>query len=133
MVNQLFGDAPEDQEVGDVVRAALAEMRAQGTTLVEVNVADLADQLANSNLLAQELKFYLREYFEAQSGSFFSTVEDWLDSGLLLSKTGGGHIVGRKTLTSAEADALKAGSVYVSLLSAETPLRGARADLHYPA
>jgi len=51
----------------------------------------------------------------------------------VLSKAGGGHIVGRKTLTSAEADALKAGSLYVSLLSAETPLRGARADLHYPA
>ena len=44
---------------------------------------DLADRLAASNLLAQELKFYLRDYFQAQTGSFFSTVEGWIDSGLL--------------------------------------------------
>ena len=50
----------------------------------------------------------------------------------VLSRTGGGHIIGRKTLTSAEADALRAGGLYVSLLSAETPVRGARADLVWP-
>jgi amidase len=83
VVNQLFGDAPEDQEVGDVVRAALAEMRAHGATLVDVAIPGLTDQLAASNLLAQELKFYLRDYFEAQPGAFFRTVEDWIDSGLL--------------------------------------------------
>jgi amidase len=83
VVNQLFGDAPEDQEVGDVVRAALGEMRAQGATIVDVAVPGLADQLAASNLLAQELKFYLRDYFQAQPGSFVKTVEDWIDSGLL--------------------------------------------------
>jgi hypothetical protein len=58
-------------------------MGAQGATLVDVAVPDLAQQLAVSNLLAQELKFYLRDYFQAQPGSFFSTVEDWIDSGLL--------------------------------------------------
>jgi Asp-tRNA(Asn)/Glu-tRNA(Gln) amidotransferase A subunit family amidase len=83
VLNQLFGDAPEEQEVASVLRAALVEMQTQGATLVDVAVPSLADQLAASNLLAQELKFYLRDYFQAQSGSFFSTVEDWIDSGLL--------------------------------------------------
>ena len=83
VVNQLFGDAPEDQEVGNVVRAALAEMQDRGATLVDVEIAELTAQLANANLLAQELKFYLRDFFEAQQGSYFSTVEDWIDSGLL--------------------------------------------------
>jgi Asp-tRNA(Asn)/Glu-tRNA(Gln) amidotransferase A subunit family amidase len=83
VLSQLFGDAPEEQAVGDVVRAALTQMGAQGATLVDVAVPDLAQQLAVSNLLAQELKFYLRDYFQAQPGSFFSTVEDWIDSGLL--------------------------------------------------
>jgi Asp-tRNA(Asn)/Glu-tRNA(Gln) amidotransferase A subunit family amidase len=83
VVNQLFGDAPEDEQVGDVVRSALVEMRDHGATLVDVSAADLTDQLANANLLAQELKFYLRDYFQAQPGSFFSTVEGWIDSGLL--------------------------------------------------
>jgi hypothetical protein len=50
----------------------------------------------------------------------------------VLSKMGGPHIVGQKTLTTAEADALKAGKMYISLLSAETPLRGARADVVWP-
>ena len=58
-------------------------MQAEGATLVDVAVPGLADQLTASNLLAQELKFYLRDYFQAQPGSFFSTVEDWIDSGLL--------------------------------------------------
>ena len=40
----------------------------------------------------------------------------------VLSKTGGARVVGRKTLTSPEADALKAGSLYISLVSAETTL-----------
>jgi amidase len=83
VVNQEFGDAPEDKEVGDDVRAALAEMHEQGATLVDVAVPGLTDQLAASNLLAQELKFYLRDYFEAQPGAFFHNVEDWIDSGLL--------------------------------------------------
>jgi len=83
VLNQLFGDAPEDREVGDVVRGALQEMRGQGATVVDVAVPDLTDQLAASSLLAQELKFYLGDYFQAQSGSFVSSVEEWIDSGLL--------------------------------------------------
>jgi hypothetical protein len=51
----------------------------------------------------------------------------------VLSKTGGERIIGRKTLTSAEADALKTGNLYIALLSAETPLRGARADVDWSA
>ncbi len=51
----------------------------------------------------------------------------------VLSKTGGESMIGRVTLTAAEVGALKAGTLYISLLSAETPLRSARADLEWPA
>jgi amidase len=40
-LNQLFGDAPEDREVGDAVRGALQEMRSQGVTVVDVAIPDL--------------------------------------------------------------------------------------------
>jgi hypothetical protein len=51
----------------------------------------------------------------------------------VLSRTGGARVVSRKTLTSPEAEALKAGRLYISLVSAETPLRSARADLKFTA
>ena len=47
-------------EAGDIVRAALGDMRRAGATTVDVTIRDLTAQLAASNLLSQELKFYLR-------------------------------------------------------------------------
>jgi len=46
---------------------------------------------------------------------------------------GGESMIGKVTLTAAEVDALKVGNLYISLLTAETPLNSARADLEWPA
>jgi hypothetical protein len=51
----------------------------------------------------------------------------------VLSRSGGESIIGQVKLTVAEVDALEAGNLYIALLSAETPLRSARADLQWPA
>ena len=59
VLSQFFGEAPEDQEVGTIVRRAIEDMKAAGATAVDVAVPDLAAQLMASNLLIQELKFYL--------------------------------------------------------------------------
>jgi Asp-tRNA(Asn)/Glu-tRNA(Gln) amidotransferase A subunit family amidase len=83
VLNAFFGTDAEDNEVGDVVRAALADMRRLGATTVDITIPDLTAQLAASNLLSQELKFYLREYFKAQSGSWVKSVEELVTSGLL--------------------------------------------------
>jgi amidase len=85
VLNQFFGDAPEDDEVGSIGRRALGEMRLMGATTVDVNVPDLTAQLAASNLLSQELKFYLRDYFKAQPGSWVKSVEELMASGLMSS------------------------------------------------
>ena len=81
VVREQFGTAPEDQEVGEVVQRALDEMRQVGASLVEVTIPNLAMQLQTSNLLTQELKFYLGEYLKG-SGAPVASVEGLLASGL---------------------------------------------------
>ena len=82
VLSEFFGAAPEDQNVGAIVRRAVDEMNMQGATAVDVTVPNLAAQLAASNLLSQELKFYLGDYLKSSPGSFVSSVEELLASGL---------------------------------------------------
>jgi len=81
VLTEFFGTAPEDDEVGAIVRRAIDEMRAQRATAIEIGVPDLASQLAASNLLSQELKFYLGAYLK-RSGAAVTSVTELLASGL---------------------------------------------------
>jgi hypothetical protein len=63
------------------VRSALDEMKARGAAYIDVAVPDLAAQLTASNLLTQELKFYLGDYLK-KSGGPVASVEELLASGL---------------------------------------------------
>jgi Asp-tRNA(Asn)/Glu-tRNA(Gln) amidotransferase A subunit family amidase len=85
---ELFGAAPEDGEVGDVVRRALDAMKGRGATVIDVVVPNLAAQLRASNLLTQELKFYLGDYLR-NSGGPVASVEELLASGLHLAQLQG--------------------------------------------
>ncbi len=78
----------EDDGVGAVVRSALDAMKAQGATVVDITIPNLAAQLAASNLLTQELKFYLGDYLR-KSGGPVASVEDLLASGLYIRPTAG--------------------------------------------
>jgi Asp-tRNA(Asn)/Glu-tRNA(Gln) amidotransferase A subunit family amidase len=71
----------DDREVAAVVERGLDEMKQQGATLVDVTIPDLASQLQASNLLTQELKFYLGDYLK-KSGGPVASVEELLASGL---------------------------------------------------
>src|SRR4029077_15455129 len=82
VLSQFFGEAPEDHEVGTIVRRAIEDMKAAGATAVDVAVPDLAAQLMASNLLVQELKFYLGAYLTNTPGSPVTSVEEFLASGL---------------------------------------------------
>ncbi len=82
VLSDFFGTAPEDRDVGSIVRRAVDDMKAQGATAIEVIVPSLAAQLAASNLLSQELKFYLGSYLKSTPGSAVTSVEDLLASGL---------------------------------------------------
>jgi Asp-tRNA(Asn)/Glu-tRNA(Gln) amidotransferase A subunit family amidase len=83
VLTAFFGSDPEETEVTDVVRSALSDMRRLGATTLEITIPDLTAQLGASNLLSQELKFYLRDYFKAQIGSHVKSVEELVSSGLL--------------------------------------------------
>jgi amidase len=82
VLTEAFGAAPEDQEVASLVLGAVDDMKKQGATIVRVAIPDFSGQLAASNLLSQELKFYLGQYLTASSGAFVKSVEELLASGL---------------------------------------------------
>ena len=82
VLTQLFGSEPEDEEVSLVVSRALEEMAAEGADLVKVEIAGLDSLLAASNLLSQEVKFYLGEYLRTTQGACVDSVEELLASGL---------------------------------------------------
>jgi amidase len=76
------GASPDaDDEVAAVVQRGLEEMKQHGATLVDVTIPDLAAQLQSSNLLTQELKFYLGDYLK-RSAARVGSVEELLASGL---------------------------------------------------
>jgi len=81
VLTEFFGAAPEDQEVALVVRTAIEEIKAQGSTVVEVVIPDLAKLVAASNLLTQELKFYLGDYLKG-AGGYAASIEEMLETGL---------------------------------------------------
>jgi Asp-tRNA(Asn)/Glu-tRNA(Gln) amidotransferase A subunit family amidase len=82
VLTEFFGTAPEDQEVGVIVRGAVDEMKRAGATAVDIALPDLPARLAASNLLFQELGFYLGEYLKTAPGSAVSSIDDLLTSGL---------------------------------------------------
>jgi Asp-tRNA(Asn)/Glu-tRNA(Gln) amidotransferase A subunit family amidase len=82
VLTEFFGSAPEDQEVGSIVRGAIEDMKRKGAAAVDVVVPNLSAQLAASNLLFQELKFYLGDYLKIAPGAFVTSVEELLASGL---------------------------------------------------
>jgi len=82
VLKALFGSAPEDDEVGTVVRRALDQMKAQGAELIEVTVPGLDDLLADSSVIADEFKFDLAAYLARHPGAPVTSLGDILDRGL---------------------------------------------------
>jgi Asp-tRNA(Asn)/Glu-tRNA(Gln) amidotransferase A subunit family amidase len=81
VLTELFGTAPEDQEVATVVRGAIEEMKARGVTAVDIAIPELAGLVAAANLLTQELKVYLGDYLKA-AGGYATSIEEMLETGL---------------------------------------------------
>lgn len=81
VLTEFFVTTPEDQEVAQVVHAAIDEMKAQGSTAVEVGIPELAKIVAAANLLTQELKFYLGDYLKT-AGGYAASIEEMLETGL---------------------------------------------------
>lgn len=82
VLRALFGTAPEDDEVGAIVRKALEAMKAQGAEVVEATVPGLDDLLAESSVIADEFKFDLAAYLARHPGAPVKTLGEILDRGL---------------------------------------------------
>jgi Asp-tRNA(Asn)/Glu-tRNA(Gln) amidotransferase A subunit family amidase len=82
VLNAFFGDAPDDREVGAIVRGAIDEMKRGGVLAIDVTVPNLTGQLMASSLLVQELKFDLADYLRRSPAAPVKSIEELLASGL---------------------------------------------------
>jgi Asp-tRNA(Asn)/Glu-tRNA(Gln) amidotransferase A subunit family amidase len=82
VLRALFGTAPEDNEVRDIVQKALDGMKAQGTEIVDVVVPGLDDLLRDSSVINDEFKFDLAEYLAHVPNAPVKSLGEILDRGL---------------------------------------------------
>jgi len=78
----LFGTAPEDDEVGNLVRKALDGMKAQGAEVIDITVPGLDDLLRDSSVIADEFKFDLADYLAKQPNAPVKSLGEIIDRGL---------------------------------------------------
>lgn len=77
-----FGDAPEDQEVARIIRAALDEMKKTGATVVDVAIPELAEAVRSSSVIDLEFKEDLANYLTKRSTSPVKSLGEILQKGL---------------------------------------------------
>ena len=82
LVAPLFGDMPDDDEVGRVVRASLDTAKAGGAVLVELPVPNLTELLRATSVIDAEFKFDLADYLAAASNPPVRSLGDILERGL---------------------------------------------------
>ena len=82
VLRSLFGTAPEDEEVGGIVRKALDAMKAQGAEVVDVAVPGLDELLRESSVIGDEFKFDLADYLAKQPNAPVKSLGEILDRGL---------------------------------------------------
>ena len=69
VLKEAFGDAPEDETVTEVVRAAIEKMKEQGAEIIEVEEIHLEELLEDASVIKHEFKFDLMDYLQATPGA----------------------------------------------------------------
>jgi amidase len=82
VVRSLFGSAPEDAEVTNIVERSLDVLRKAGATVEDVVVPGLDDLLLDSSLIAHDFKFDLMEYLAGAPEAPVRSLGEILDRGL---------------------------------------------------
>jgi amidase len=78
----LFGDAPEDNEGGALVRRALETMRKLGAETVDVTIPGFDQLVAGTSVIDAEFKFDLMDYLGRVPNAPVRSLADILDRGL---------------------------------------------------
>jgi amidase len=81
VLKQLFGAAPEDEEVGRIVRAAIDAMKRAGADVIEVTIPGLEEQLQGTSVINAEFKFDLIDYLAHLPNAPAHSLGEILDSG----------------------------------------------------
>ena len=82
VLRSLFGTAPEDDEVGAVVRKALDGLKAQGAEVIDITVPGMDDLLRDSSVIADEFKFDLAAYLTTQPNAPVKSLGEIIERGL---------------------------------------------------
>ena len=82
ILTSMFGDQPEDNEAGAIVRRALDEMKKQGAETVDTTVPGLDELLRGSSVIDAEFKFDLADYLAGVPNAPVHSLSEILDRGL---------------------------------------------------
>ena len=83
VLRSLFGDAPEDNEAGAIVRRAIDEMKKQGAESIDVTVPGLDDLLTGSSVIDAEFKFDLAEYLSRVPDAPVKSLAEIVEGGMV--------------------------------------------------
>lgn len=82
VLEPLFGDASDDQDVLRLVRTAIDDMKKQGATVESIKMPELNDLLNGSSVIDYEFKEDLAAYLARYSNPPVKTLQEIVDKGL---------------------------------------------------
>jgi Asp-tRNA(Asn)/Glu-tRNA(Gln) amidotransferase A subunit family amidase len=82
VVRGMFGTAPEDQEVTNIINRALESLRKSGANVADVVIPGVDDLLRDSSLIPSEFKFDLMEYLAKSHDAPVKSLGEILERGL---------------------------------------------------
>ncbi len=83
ILEEYFGDAPEEQSAARLVRDAIARMVELGADTVSVEIVGLDELLEGSGLIGHEFRWDLMDYLAANPRAPVSSLGEMLDLGLI--------------------------------------------------
>src|SRR5215472_2632345 len=83
MLEPLFGDASDDQDVIRVVRASIEEFKKEGAVVVSIPMPDLQASLNGSSVINSEFKEDLANYLANNGNAPIHSLEEMVSGGLL--------------------------------------------------
>ncbi len=82
VLTSYFGDAPEDREGAEVVREAIARMKARGAEITDVVVPGLDSLVSRASVIDFEFKYDLMDFLASQPNAKVSSLADILRLGM---------------------------------------------------
>ena len=77
-----FGSDSDDREVGDIVRDALTRMKEAGAEIIEIDIPDLTQLIANTSTIDSEFRFDLQSYLAGVPDAPVRSLGEILERGL---------------------------------------------------